>query len=496
MKLLKFTPILAMLVIGLLSSCEAETESEENFVANSLINIGAEPVNLGAAKGFAILSKSGITNVPPSAIIGNVGTSPITGAALLLTCPEVDGSIYTVAAAGPLPCRETNAPLLTTAVLDMQAAYTDAAGRTTTPGNTNIGAGVIGGNQEFPPGVYKWTGTLVVASDIKLVGDDDPNTNDVWIFQVAGTFNMSSATKIKLRDGAKKKNIFWQVGGAVTLGTTSKFKGTLLGATSIAVQTGADVKGRLLAQTAVTLQMNTVENPSASASTPPEGEEQEPLQRVELGESLSGFAILSKSGITNVPPSYVTGNVGTSPITGAALLLTCNEVDGSIFTVAAAGPLPCREIDAPLLTTAVLAMQAAYTDAAGRTNPDVLNLGAGVIGGQTLSPGLHTWASTLVISSDITLNGGPDDVWIFQVAGTFNMSSAAGIHLAGGAKAENIFWQVSGAVTLGTTSHFEGTLLGATSIAVQTNASVNGRLLAQTAVTLQKNTVTRPVLSI
>jgi len=492
---MKFTPILVMLVIGLLSSCEAETESEENLVANSHINIGAEPVNLGAAKDFAILSKSGITNVPPSAIIGNVGTSPITGAALLLTCPEVDGSIYTVAAAGPLPCRETNAPLLTTAVLDMQAAYTDAAGRTTTPGNTNIGAGVIGGNQEFPPGVYKWTGTLVVASDIKLVGDDDANTNDVWIFQVAGTFNMSSATKIKLRDGAKKKNIFWQVGGAVTLGTTSKFKGTLLGATSIAVQTGADVKGRLLAQTAVTLQMNTVKNPSASASTPAPPTPSEPLQGVNLGNA-EGFAILSKSGITNVPPSYVTGNVGTSPITGAALLLTCNEVDGSIYTVAAAGPLPCRQIDAPLLTSSVLDMQAAYTDAAGRTNPDVLNLGAGVIGGLTLSPGLHTWASTLVISSDITLNGGPDDVWIFQVAGTFNMSSAAGIHLAGGAKASNIFWQVSGAVTLGTTSHFEGTLLGATSIAVQTGATVNGRLLAQTAVTLQMNTVTRPVLSI
>jgi hypothetical protein len=495
MKLMKLTPILAMLVIGLLSSCEAETESEENLVANSLINIGAAPVNLGAAKGFAILSKSGITNVPPSAIIGNVGTSPITGAALLLTCPEVDGSIYTVAAAGPLPCREPNAPLLTTAVLDMQAAYTDAAGRTTTPGNTNIGAGVIGGNQQFPPGVYKWTGTLVVASDIILVGDNDASTNDVWIFQVAGTFNMSSAARIKKTGGVKNKNIFWQVGGAVTLGTTSKFKGTLLGATSIAVQTGADVKGRLLAQTAVTLQMNTVKNPSASASTPPAPPTPAVMAPVELG--LAGdFAILSKSGITNVPPSYVTGNVGTSPITGAALLLTCNEVDGSIFTVAAAGPLPCREIDAPLLTSSVLAMQAAYTDAAGRSNPKELNLGAGVIGGNLLTPGLYKWTSTLVIASDITLIGNSTDVWIFQVAGTFNMSSAAGIHLAGGAKAENIFWQVSGAVTLGTTSHFEGTLLGATSIAVQTNASVNGRLLAQTAVTLQKNTVTRPVLSI
>jgi len=492
MKITKAIPILVMLFIGLITSCDSEMDSlelEEENLTNSQVRSSALKVDLGTAKDFAILSKSGITNVPPSAIIGNVGTSPITGAALLLTCPEVSGSIYTVAAAGPLPCRETNAPLLTTAVLDMQAAYTDAAGRL--PDVVNLGAGVIGGNMVLPPGVYKWTGTLVVASDIRLKASNASPLTDVWIFQVAGTFNMSSAARIKLRNGAKNRNVFWQVAGAVTLGTTSEFKGTLLGATSIAVQTGADVKGRLLAQTAVTLQMNTVKNPSATIVDLPPPPPPAPMAVVDLGEA-EGFAILSKSGITNVPPSAVTGNVGTSPITGAALLLTCPEVSGRIYTVAAAGPLPCREVNAPLLTVSVLDMQAAYTDAAGRAGPDVLNLGAGVIGGDILSPGLYTWASTLVIATDITLVGGPTDVWIFQVAGTFNMSSAAKINLSGGAKAENIFWQVSGAVTLGTTSHLEGTLLGATSIAVQTGATVHGRLLAQTAVTLQMNTVTKP----
>jgi hypothetical protein len=222
----------------------------------------------------------------------------------------------------------------------------------------------------------------------------------------------------------------------------------------------------------------------------------DPIQRVllpvDLGDS-EDFVILSKSGITNVYQSTIIGDVGTSPITGAALLLTCTEVDGLIFTVDAAGPLPCRETNPTLLSEAVLDMQAAYTDAAGRINPDVLNLGAGIIGGGNhLVPGLYKWSSTLTIANDITLEGGPDDVWIFQVAGTFNMSSGVRIHLTGGAQANNIFWQVSGAVTLGTTSHFEGTLLGATSIAAQTGATVNGRLLVQTAVTLQMNTVTFP----
>ena len=72
------------------------------------------------------------------------------------------------------------------------------------------------------------------------------------------------------------------------------------------------------------------------------------------------------------------------------------------------------------------------------------------------------------------------------------MSSAVNITLTGGAQANNIFWQVSGAVTLGTTSHFEGNILGKTGINLQTGASINGRMLAQTAVTLQKNTANKP----
>jgi cytoskeletal protein CcmA (bactofilin family) len=442
-------------------------------------------VDLGQSEEFAILSKSGITNVFPSNITGNVGTSPITGAALLLTCGEVTGTIYTVAAAGPLPCRVPDAPRLTSAVLDMQAAYTNVAGRTS-PDVLNLGSGIIGG-QTLSPGLYKWTSTLVIATDIVLNG----GPNDVWIFQAPGTFNMGSAVKIILTGGAKAENVFWQVAGAVTLGTTSEFRGTLLGKTSIAVQTGAIVEGRLLAQTAVTLQMNTVTNPTAVTSSPPVPTPSPVQARVDLGIA-EEFVILSKSGITNVFPSNITGNVGTSPITGAALLLTCGEVTGTIYTVAAAGPLPCRVNNPTLLTPSVLNMQAAYTDAAGRTSPDVLNLGAGVIGGQTLTPGLYKWASTLVIANNIILNGGPNDVWIFQVAGTFNMSSATKIILTGGARAKNVFWQVSGAVTLGTTSEFKGTLLGKTSIAVQTGATVEGRLLAQTAVTLQMNTVTMP----
>jgi hypothetical protein len=212
---------------------------------------------------------------------------------------------------------------------------------------------------------------------------------------------------------------------------------------------------------------------------------------VNLG-SAGQFTILSKSGITDVFASAIVGNVGTSPITGAALLLTCGEVSGKIYTVDAAGPLPCSVTDPTTLTSAVDDMGFAYDDAAGRVAPDSTELGAGEIGGLTLAPGLYKWGTGLLISTDVTLSGGPDDVWIFQVAGTLNQASATRVTLAGGARAKNIFWQVAGAVTIGTTAHFEGVVLGKTMIAVNTGATVRGSLLAQTAVTLQMNAVTRP----
>ena len=204
------------------------------------------------------------------------------------------------------------------------------------------------------------------------------------------------------------------------------------------------------------------------------------------------YVVLSKSGITNVYKSAITGDIGSSPITGAAILVSCAEVTGKIYSVDAAGPAPCAVIDPSRLTTSISNMETAYTDAAGRVNPNFLNLGAGDIGGKTLTPGLYKWTSSLVIPTNITIKGGANDVWIFQVAGTLNMGSAVNITLAGGAQAKNIFWQAAGAVTLGTTSHFEGIILGATGINMQTGASINGRMLAQTAVTLQMNTVTKP----
>jgi len=212
------------------------------------------------------------------------------------------------------------------------------------------------------------------------------------------------------------------------------------------------------------------------------------------------YVILAKSGIDTVPSSAIVGNIGVSPIdstavTGFSLTLdsttqfaTSSQITGQVFAPDYAVPTPSN------LTTAIGNMETAYTDAAGRSIPDFTELGAGEIGGLTLVPGLYKWGTGVSISTSMVLDGGPDDVWIFQIAGDVTQANGTLITLSGGALPKNIFWQAFGQVMIGTTAHFEGIVLCQTAIVLGTGASVNGRLLAQTAVTLDQNAVTQPAL--
>ncbi|MCJ7688578.1 MAG: ice-binding family protein [Clostridiaceae bacterium] len=209
------------------------------------------------------------------------------------------------------------------------------------------------------------------------------------------------------------------------------------------------------------------------------------------------YAILSKTGISTVPNSVITGNIGVSPIdstaiTGFSLTLDAtNEFSGSTqiigkaFAPDYASPTPSN------LTTSISNMETAYTDAAGRA-ADYTELYTGDISGQTLTPGVYKWGTGVLINSDVYLNGGEDDVFIFQIAKGITQASNTNIILAGGVQAKNIFWQAAQTVAIGTGAHFEGIVLGKTNISMGTKASINGRLLAQTAVTLIENTVVAP----
>ena len=219
------------------------------------------------------------------------------------------------------------------------------------------------------------------------------------------------------------------------------------------------------------------------------------LAAVNLGTS-GDYAILAQSAINNSSTSAITGDIALSPaaasyITGMALTAatgyaTSTQVTGKVYAADMADPTPIN------LTTAVSDMITAYNDAAGRLSPDFLELGTGDLGGKTLSPGLYKWTTTVSLPSDVTISGGADDIWIFQISGDLTMSSAVQITLEGGAQAKNIIWQIAGQATIGTNAHFEGVILSKTAITFQTSASINGRALAQTAVVLDSNAVTNP----
>jgi hypothetical protein len=217
---------------------------------------------------------------------------------------------------------------------------------------------------------------------------------------------------------------------------------------------------------------------------------------VDLG-SAGNFAILTKSGITTTGTTHITGNIGVSPIaatgmTGFGLVMDRSNqfsrsslVVGKVYAANYANPTPAT------LTTAIGDMEKAYTNAAGRA-AGVTELGAGNIGGKTLAPGVYKWSSTVTIPTDVTLSGNSNDVWIFEIAQTLDISSGKHVVLTGGAQAKNVFWQVAGKTTLGTGSVFNGNILDKTAIVIKTGAKLNGRALAQTAVTLDANTVTAP----
>jgi len=218
---------------------------------------------------------------------------------------------------------------------------------------------------------------------------------------------------------------------------------------------------------------------------------------VDLGTA-GEFAILSKAGITTVGVTSINGDMGTSPIAGSALtgfgnimhssnqFSTSSLVAGQIFAADYAVPTPSK------MTTAVSDMETAYTDAQGRTTPaPISEFNTGDLSGQTLSPGLYKWSTSVKLdaSTTLTFDGGINDVWIMQIAGSFNAATSTNIVLTGGAKASNIIWAVAQSTKFGADSHVEGVFLTKEKIVFETRSSGTGAFLAQTAVTLDAATI-------
>ncbi|MDP2274110.1 MAG: ice-binding family protein [Archangium sp.] len=206
---------------------------------------GQGRVDLGASGAFVALAGSTVTNTGPTILTGDLGVSPgssVTGFPPGLVVGTQHVTDITAASAA----------------FDLTVAYNDAAGRTLCPVSV---AGNLGG-QTLTPGLYKSTGSLEVTSgDLTL--DAQGDVDAIFIFQIASTLMTSSGRQVILAGGAKSANVFWQVGTAATLGSTSAFQGTIMADQAITLATGATLNGRALARIgAVNLDSNAITRPT------------------------------------------------------------------------------------------------------------------------------------------------------------------------------------------------------------------------------------------
>jgi hypothetical protein len=220
---------------------------------------------------------------------------------------------------------------------------------------------------------------------------------------------------------------------------------------------------------------------------------------VDLGTA-GNYVILAESGITNVPTSAVTGDVAISSgkaadITAFGLVLDIlgefsesPQVTGKVYASDYDKGSPTT---ASLLITAVGYMEAAYTAITDLAEDSAkLDLGAGEIGGLTLTPGTYTFGTDISINSDVTFSGtGGGDI-IIRTTKNFVQAAGKKVILSNGATAANIYWQVAGNVAVGAGAHLEGVILAKTHVTFKTGSSLNGRVLTQTACNLQMATIT------
>jgi len=220
------------------------------------------PVTLGSSSNFVILASTAITDIPISAITGDVGLSPGAGSSIAgLTCPEVTGTIYVTSAGGPA-CEVIDAALLTAAKADAEIAFINA--RAAVRGTPVAISGDLNGLTLYP-GLYESGSSLEISPAGHLYLDAQGDVNAVFIIRSATSITTEATSEVHLTGGAKATNVYWTAGSALTLGTNSIMKGTIIAGTALSLLNGANLEGRALTQgaaaAAITLQANTITRP-------------------------------------------------------------------------------------------------------------------------------------------------------------------------------------------------------------------------------------------
>ena len=199
-------------------------------------------VDLATTEPFVVLGGASVTNTGPSVLNGDLGVSPGTSLVVFGLPAVVNGATH------------NNNAVAANAQDDLTTAYTVAAGQPVPPGNILTGTNL--GNRTLTAGAYRYSTSAQLTGALTLDAEGDANAQ--FVFEIGSTLTTAGASSVRLINGASACNVFWQVGSSATLGTTTAFQGNVLALTSISLNNGATVIGRLLARNGSVILINNV----------------------------------------------------------------------------------------------------------------------------------------------------------------------------------------------------------------------------------------------
>jgi Ice-binding-like/Secretion system C-terminal sorting domain len=403
----------------------------------------AQTPNLGTAANFALFSSVGaVGNTGVSQITGNVGTNSgaITGFG------NVNGVMHTADAS------------TAQAATDLLAAWTYLSALTPT---STIGP-VLGSGQILFAGVYSVAaaGSIVGA----LTFDAQGNPNAVFVITTGGALTTAAGTTVALINGAVACNVFWVAEGAISMAASTTMRGTLIAHNgAIDMGAGGVLEGRELSATgAVSVYGTTAYTPLGCAAPILTGPIAPVLNSVACFTLFSANGAISNSGLTNI-----TGDVGSNG--GSTAGYNPLLVTGTIHRSPDAATAQCAT-DFQNLYTYLTAL------------PDDIELLYPAQFGNSLVLTPHTYvmnaATVLTDSLYLDAAGNANAIFVIQINGALSTSSYSVVSLINGAQAQNVYWEVQGAVTINNNSTFCGNIVcnnGA--IGLGTGDTLNGRAL-------------------
>ena len=224
----------------------------------------AAPVNLATASPFVVLGGATVTNTGPSVLNGDLGVSPGTALVGFGLPAVVNGATH------------ANDAVAAQAQNDLTTAYNVAAGQPVSPANDLTGTNL--GNRTLNPGAYRYSSSAQLTGQLTLDAQGDPNAQ--FVFEIGSSLTTASASSVVLVNGASPCNVYWQVGSSATLGTTTAFQGNLMALSSISLNNGATVIGRLLARNGQVSLINNVLDASRCGAVTSPGRHRRPRRRL------------------------------------------------------------------------------------------------------------------------------------------------------------------------------------------------------------------------